>query len=156
VSNDVLLGIRQKYSLPILSVSDKFRIRHTSIRICIQEYPYLYSNPKLSVFEFESEEKYENKYGLSDIRLYSIRLHPYSQLLPQGASPLSPATRAPLARDPQASLSPCPGSALRSRAKPHRQRLTRLGHRAAEQPHARAAAPRIRAPCQDAAPKPRA
>jgi hypothetical protein len=76
MSNDVLLGIQQKYSLPILSVSDKFRIRYTSIRICIREYPYLYSNPKLSVFEFESEGKYENKYGFSDIRPYSIRLHP--------------------------------------------------------------------------------
>jgi hypothetical protein len=80
MSNDVLLGIRQKYSLPILSVSDKFRIRYTSIRICIREYPYLYSNPKLSVFKFESERKYENKYGFSDIRPYSIRLHPYPDL----------------------------------------------------------------------------
>jgi hypothetical protein len=47
------------------------------IRICIQKYPHLYSYPKLSLFELESEQKYENKYDFSDIRLYLIRLDPY-------------------------------------------------------------------------------
>jgi hypothetical protein len=31
----------------------------------------------LSVFESESGHKYENKYDISDIRLYPIRFHPY-------------------------------------------------------------------------------
>jgi len=33
----------------------------------------------LSVFESESEseQKYENKYNIDDIRLYPIRFHPY-------------------------------------------------------------------------------
>ena len=32
----------------------------------------------LSVFESESDQKYENKYNISDIRSYPIRFHPYS------------------------------------------------------------------------------
>jgi hypothetical protein len=39
------------FLLPMLSMSDKFRIRHTTIYICMREHMYLYS--KLSVFEFE-------------------------------------------------------------------------------------------------------
>jgi hypothetical protein len=30
----------------------------------------------LSVFESKSDQKYENKYDISDIRLYPIRFHP--------------------------------------------------------------------------------
>jgi hypothetical protein len=37
--------------------------------------------PKLSIFELESEQTYENKYGFNDIRSYPIRLHPYPQPL---------------------------------------------------------------------------
>jgi hypothetical protein len=37
---------------------------------------YLYLYQKVSIFKFESEQKYENKYGFGDIRLYPIRLHP--------------------------------------------------------------------------------
>jgi hypothetical protein len=38
----------------------------------------------LSVFESESEHKYENKYDISDIRPYPIRFHPY--LFPMGST----------------------------------------------------------------------
>jgi len=31
----------------------------------------------LSVFESEFDQKYENKYDISDIRLYPIRFYPY-------------------------------------------------------------------------------
>lgn len=44
----------------------------TTICICIRKRPYLYSYLKLSIFEFESELKYENKYGFVDIRPYPI------------------------------------------------------------------------------------
>jgi hypothetical protein len=45
--------------------------------LCLHlEYMYLYLYQKVSIFKFESEQKYENKYGFGDIRLYPIRLHP--------------------------------------------------------------------------------
>ena len=37
----------------------------------------------LSVFESESDQKYENKYDISDIRPYPIRFHPYSRVKSQ-------------------------------------------------------------------------
>ena len=66
-----------RYLYPTFSESDSYRIRYSlfvsvtesiRIRICIQT---------LSVSESESEQKYENKYNMSDIRLYPIRFHPY-------------------------------------------------------------------------------
>ena len=60
----------------MLFVSDLFRIRLVIIRIRNRDYPNPYLYPKLSVFEFESEKKYKNKYGISHIRPYPIRLHP--------------------------------------------------------------------------------
>ena len=48
------------------------------IRIRNRNNPYSYMYPSLSVFESESERKYENKYNISDIRPYPVRFHPYS------------------------------------------------------------------------------
>ena len=68
-----------RYLYPTFSESDSYRIRYSlfvsvtesiRIRICIRT---------LSVSE--SEQKYENKYNMSDIRSYPIRFHPY--LLPK-------------------------------------------------------------------------
>ena len=65
-----------RYLYPTFSESDSYRIRYSlfvsvteSIRICI-------CIRTLSVFESESEQKYENKYNMSDIRSYPIRFHP--------------------------------------------------------------------------------
>ena len=63
---------------PTFSESDSYRIRYSlfvsitesiRIHICIRT---------LSVSE--SEQKYENKYNMSDIRSYPIRFHPYLPL----------------------------------------------------------------------------
>ena len=68
-----------RYLYPTFSESDSYRIRYSlfvsvtesvRIRICIRT---------LSVSE--SEQKYENKYNMSDIRSYPIRFHPYLELL---------------------------------------------------------------------------
>jgi hypothetical protein len=54
------------------------RIRKVNIRIRIRDNPYPYLYPKLSVSVFESDYNYENEYDIINIRLYPIRLHPYS------------------------------------------------------------------------------
>jgi hypothetical protein len=36
--------------------------------------------PTLSLFECESNQKYENKYDISDIRPYPIRFHPKEEI----------------------------------------------------------------------------
>ena len=63
-----------RYLYPTFSESDSYRIRYSlfvsvtesiRIHICIRT---------LSVSEFESEQKYEKIYNMSDIRSYSIRL----------------------------------------------------------------------------------
>jgi hypothetical protein len=61
-----------------------------TIRIRNQDNPYSYSYPKIPVFEFESEQKNENKYNISNIRPYLIRLHPYLKALLTNAPILVP------------------------------------------------------------------
>jgi hypothetical protein len=68
------------------TVSDK---KIVTDNICVQlvpysthNYPYLYSRSFIFVFVSEAiciriRITYKNKYGFSDIRPYSIRLHPY-------------------------------------------------------------------------------
>ena len=67
----------KKYPCPTLSAFGSLRIRYTSIRIRNRNNPYLYLYPQLSVFEYESDKKCENKYNIDDIHPYPIRLHPY-------------------------------------------------------------------------------
>ena len=74
-----------RYLYPTFSESDSYRIRYSlfvsvtesiRIRICIRT---------LSVFESESEQKYENKYSMSDIRSYPIRLRKFEQNVALGS-----------------------------------------------------------------------
>jgi hypothetical protein len=63
----------RRYPFPINSVFDTRLSIFTSENIRIL---FISEALKLSVFEFQSEQKYKNKYGFSDIRLYPIRIHP--------------------------------------------------------------------------------
>jgi hypothetical protein len=82
----------KKYPYLILTVSGSLRIRYTSIRIRNRSNPHSHIYPSLSVFESESDRKYENKYNISDIRPYPIHLRyipnsSHAQLHPRPFAP---------------------------------------------------------------------
>lgn len=58
----------------------RIRLGMYSLRIRDRDYPHSYSYPALSVSDSESEKKYGKGYGMSDIRPYPLRLHPYGQV----------------------------------------------------------------------------
>jgi hypothetical protein len=66
----------------ILNIRYRIRIRILKshiydVDITIVSYPVWLT---ISVFEFESEQKYENKCNISHIRLYPICFHPYTYM----------------------------------------------------------------------------
>ena len=79
-----------RIQVQIFSIRYRIRIRIIKSHIYdidIQSYPIRYPAwLTLSVFEFESGQKYKNKCNIGDIRPYPIHFHPYPRGLTHGCS----------------------------------------------------------------------